>query len=83
MLVRLAAEAGVKNPGALADALRLRIDGAVVAAHATGSNKPARVARVAAASLLQHSERIRRAYEGTELRDPAEVGTARQPSLIA
>ncbi len=57
MLMRLAAEAGAKDPGALADALRLLIDGALVAAHATGSTKPARVARVAAASLLQQAKR--------------------------
>lgn len=55
MLVRLAAEAGAKEPAALADALRLLIDGALVAAHATGSAKPARIARSAAASLLKQA----------------------------
>jgi AcrR family transcriptional regulator len=55
MLVRLAAEAGAKEPAALADSLRLLIDGALVAAHATGNTKPARVARAAAASLLKQA----------------------------
>ena len=53
MLAVLAAEAGAKDPGALADALRLLIDGALVAAHATRSAKPAIVARRAAANLLK------------------------------
>ncbi len=53
MLVGLAAEAGAKDPAALADALRLLIDGALVAAHATGSVKPAVAARQAAAELLK------------------------------
>ena len=52
MLVGLASEAGAKSPAAVADALRLLIDGALVAAHATGSAKPAGVARAAAASVL-------------------------------
>ncbi|MEO8045066.1 MAG: TetR family transcriptional regulator [Spartobacteria bacterium] len=55
LLMRLAAEAGAKEPAALADALRLLIDGALVAAHATGSAKPARTARAAAASLLERA----------------------------
>lgn len=55
MLRGLAAEAGAKKPAALADALRLLIDGALVAAHATGSAKPARIARAAAASLLEQA----------------------------
>ena len=53
LLARLAAEAGAKDPAALADALRLLIDGALVAAHATGSVKSASVARQAAANLLK------------------------------
>jgi AcrR family transcriptional regulator len=53
MLAGLAAEAGAKDPMALADAMRLLIDGAIVAAHATGSAKPAGVARNAAANLLK------------------------------
>jgi AcrR family transcriptional regulator len=53
MLVGLAAEAGAKDPAAVADALRLLIDGALVAAHATGSAKPAVVARQAAAEILK------------------------------
>ena len=55
--MRLAAEAGAKDPPALADSLRLLIDGALVAAHATGSTKPARVARAAAASLLKQARK--------------------------
>jgi len=55
MLAGLASEAGAKDPGALADALRLLIDGALVAAHATGSAKPATTARRAAANLLESS----------------------------
>ncbi len=57
LLRRLAAEAGAKDPGALADALRLLIDGALVAAHATGSARPARIARAAAANLLKQARR--------------------------
>ena len=57
ILMRLAAEAGARDSGALADALRLLIDGALVAAHATGTTKPARVARAAAASLLKQAHR--------------------------
>jgi AcrR family transcriptional regulator len=53
MLAGLASEAGVRDPGALADALRLLIDGAIVAAHATGSGKPAAAARTVAARLLR------------------------------
>lgn len=53
MLVRLAREAGAKDPAALADHFRLLIDGALVAAHATGRTTPARVARIAAADLLK------------------------------
>ena len=53
MLVGLAREAGAKNPAALADNLRLLIDGALVAAHATGKTTPARAARTAAADLLK------------------------------
>jgi AcrR family transcriptional regulator len=57
MLMRLAAEAGAHHPAALADSLRLLIDGALVAAHATGTTKPARTARNAAASLLKQARR--------------------------
>ena len=55
MLVRLSAEAGARDPAALADSLRLLIDGALVAAQATGSAKPAVTARAAAASLLKQA----------------------------
>ena len=57
MLERLAAKAGAKDPAGLADELRLLIDGALVAAHATGSAKPARIARAAAANLLKQARR--------------------------
>ena len=57
MLKQLAAEAGAKDSGALADALRLLIDGALVAAHATGTAKPARIARTAAGNLLKQARR--------------------------
>jgi AcrR family transcriptional regulator len=53
MLVRLSREAGAKNPAALADNLRLLIDGALVAAHATGKTGSAKAARAAAADLLK------------------------------
>jgi len=56
MLVRLAEEAGAKNPAALADNLRLLIDGALVAAHATGEITPAKTARSAAAELLKSAK---------------------------
>lgn len=55
MLATLAAEAGVKDPSAIADELRLLIDGAIVAAHATGSTMPATVARRAAANLIKNA----------------------------
>ena len=53
MLVGLSREASAKNPAALADNLRLLIDGALVAAHATGKTTPAKMARIAAANLLE------------------------------
>lgn len=53
MLVGLSREAGAKSPAALADNLRLLIDGALVAAHATGKTTPAKVARTAADHLLE------------------------------
>ena len=56
MLVKLAMEAGAKNPTALADNLRLLIDGALVAAHATGEITPAKTARSAAAELLKSAK---------------------------
>lgn len=56
MLAGLAAQAGAKDPAALADALRLLIDGAIVAAHATGSVQPATHARNAASNLLKSAK---------------------------
>jgi len=49
----IAENAGVRNPAALADAISLLIDGAIVAAHATSSTVPADEARSAATSLLK------------------------------
>jgi AcrR family transcriptional regulator len=56
MLVGLAKEAGAKDPAALADNFRLLIDGALVAAHATGQVTPAKTARIAANELLKSSK---------------------------
>lgn len=53
MLVGLATKAGARDPAGLADMFRLLIDGCLVAAHATGSTKPATLARNAAAGLLK------------------------------
>ena len=52
-LTELATDADAKNPGGFAETLSLLIDGAIVAAHATGSTAPAAAARAAAASLLK------------------------------
>jgi len=49
----IATDAGVKNAAALADAISLLIDGAIVAAHATRSDAPADLARTAAQALLK------------------------------
>lgn len=56
-LIGLAREAGAKDPAALADHLRLLIDGALVAAHATGKTTPAKTARRAAEDLLKAARR--------------------------
>jgi AcrR family transcriptional regulator len=53
MLVELATATGAKNPAILAETLSLLIDGAIVAAHATGGTAPASAARAAATSLLK------------------------------
>lgn len=53
MLGELCAEAGVKNPESLGVTLSLLIDGAIVAAHGTGTTAPAVSARAAAATLLK------------------------------
>jgi AcrR family transcriptional regulator len=49
----LAEAAGVRDASALADTISLLIDGAIVAAHATGSTTFADTARVAAVNLLK------------------------------
>lgn len=54
-LLDLARENGAAKPAALADALSLITDGAIVAAHATGSAAPAHTAKVAAKCLLEQS----------------------------
>ena len=51
--VLIATNAGARNPAAVADAISLLVDGAIVAAHATGSSEPANQARSAAMSLLK------------------------------
>jgi AcrR family transcriptional regulator len=53
MLTELCADAGARNPAALADTLSLLIDGAIIAAHATESTAPAVSARATAATLLK------------------------------
>jgi AcrR family transcriptional regulator len=55
LLQKLATEAGAAHPAELADALSLLIDGAILAAHATGSSAPAATARATAASLLKQA----------------------------
>lgn len=55
LLRDLVASAGVKDPGRLADTLSLLVDGAIVAAHATGTATPADAARGAALDLLKHA----------------------------
>jgi AcrR family transcriptional regulator len=49
----ITADAGARHPAAVADAISLLIDGAIVAAHATSSTVPADAARTAAANLLK------------------------------
>ena len=49
----IAKNAGAKNPSAIADAISLLVDGAIVAAHATGSSQSANQARTAAMNLLK------------------------------
>lgn len=55
LLADLTSAAGARRPKALADTLSLLIDGAIVAAHATGSTASAGSARVAATSLLKQA----------------------------
>jgi AcrR family transcriptional regulator len=57
MLIGLSRHAGAKSSAALADNLRLLIDGALVAAHATGKTSPAKVARAAAVHLLEAAKK--------------------------
>jgi AcrR family transcriptional regulator len=49
----IAKNAGARNPAGVADTISLLLDGAIVAAHATGSAEPANQARSAAISLLK------------------------------
>jgi AcrR family transcriptional regulator len=55
VLRRLAGEAGAAHPAELANALSLLVDGAILAAHATGSSAPAVTARATAAALLKQA----------------------------
>lgn len=55
MLTDLCAAAGAREPAALAQTLSVLIDGAIVAAHATGSTAPAVSAKATAAILLKHA----------------------------
>jgi AcrR family transcriptional regulator len=52
-LTQLCTQAGAHDPADLANTLSLLIDGAIVAAQATGSTSPARAARDTAAALLK------------------------------
>jgi AcrR family transcriptional regulator len=54
-LRELATEADVRHPAELANALSLLIDGAILAAHATGSATSAATAKATAASLLKQA----------------------------
>jgi AcrR family transcriptional regulator len=49
----LAEKSGAKHPATLADSISLLMDGAIIAAHATGSVAPADTARNAAQGLLK------------------------------
>lgn len=55
MLRQLATEAGAAHPAELANALSLLADGAILAAHATGSSASADTARATAATLLKQA----------------------------
>ncbi len=51
----IAAEAGAPDPGALADALDLLIEGAIVSAHVSGRRNAAKLARRAATVLIERA----------------------------
>lgn len=51
-LTDLCTQAGAKDPAGLANTLSLLIDGAIVAAQATGTSTPAKASRATAATLL-------------------------------
>jgi AcrR family transcriptional regulator len=53
ILVELGRAAGAKDPNAVGEALRLVIDGSLVAAHASGSPAPALQAKTTAALLIK------------------------------
>ena len=55
LLRNIATDAGARHPAELADALSLLVDGAILAAHATGSSRPAENAAAAAATLLKNA----------------------------
>ena len=53
LFAEVATSAGAKNPAAFAETVGMLIDGAIVAAHATGKTDPATTARNASLSLLK------------------------------
>ena len=55
MLCQIVTDAGAKHPVELANALCLLVDGAILAAHTTGTSASAVTARGAAATLLKHA----------------------------
>ncbi len=55
LLLAIVTEGGAKHPAELANALSLLVDGAILAAHATGSSASAATARSVAAMLLKHA----------------------------
>lgn len=57
ILARVCTDTGTRNPARLAESLALMIDGAIVAAHATGSSAPAVSAKAATLQLLRSDKR--------------------------
>lgn len=55
LLAEILTAAGARNPSALAETLNMLLDGAIIAAHATGATTPAVTARDAANALLKHA----------------------------
>lgn len=55
LLLQIVTDAGAKNPPELANTLSLLVDGAILAAHSTGSSSSAATACNAATTLLKHA----------------------------